>query len=69
MRYHCVIFPVSALRCAMKAVQDCFDTIKAHGSVQPLLDAERLYTRQQTYETLRYKPGQEWTFPSPSIQL
>jgi len=36
--YHCVIYPVSTLRCAMGAVNACLSAIKNEGSVEPVLE-------------------------------
>jgi len=62
--YHCVIFPVTTLRCAMKPVQEVLDLMAAEGSAEKYVD--KMFTRQELYNTIRYKPGEEWTFPSSS---
>ena len=64
--YDCVIFPVSTLRVAMKAVHDLLAEIKEHGTVEGKLG--QMYTRQELYRTLQYTPGKEWTFPSPTLK-
>lgn len=40
--YHCVIYPVSTLRAAMKGVEECLQTLKEKGSLEPFL--ERMQT-------------------------
>jgi methylisocitrate lyase len=50
--YSLVLFPVSALRAAMKAVEAMLADLKANGTLQPWLD--RMQTRQQLYDLLRY---------------
>lgn len=62
--YHCVIYPVSTLRSAMKGVDECLATLREKGSVEELLP--RMYTRKELYATLSYTPGVEWSYPSPS---
>ena len=52
MGYRIVIYPVSAMRIAMKAVVDLFTEIKKSGTQEKMLD--RMYTRQQLYELLDY---------------
>lgn len=60
--YHSVIYPVSTLRVAMKAVEDMLLELKAK---ETLKDAEKdMMTRKRLYEVLRYKPGLEWSYPS-----
>ncbi|CAK9108375.1 unnamed protein product [Durusdinium trenchii] len=41
--YHCVIYPVSTLRAAMKGVEECLQTLKDQGTLEPFLD--RMQTR------------------------
>jgi len=60
--YHCVIYPVSTLRSAMKGVQECLDMLATEGSVEGHLP--RMYTRKELYHTLSYTPGVEWKYPS-----
>lgn len=62
--YHCVIFPVTTLRCAMKPVQEVLDLMAAEGSAEKYVP--KMFTRQELYKTIRYKPGDEWTYPSSS---
>jgi len=62
--YNCVIFPVSTFRAAMGGVKNLLATLNETGCTEAALD--QMYTRQQLYASLRYTPGQEWTFPSAS---
>ncbi|CBZ49584.1 carboxyvinyl-carboxyphosphonate phosphorylmutase protein, related [Neospora caninum Liverpool] len=62
--YHCVIYPVSPLRVAMKSIKDMLIHLRKDGSVGQSL--EKMYTRQDLYSTLRYRPMEPWTYPSPS---
>lgn len=62
--YHCVIFPVTTLRCAMKPVQEVLDLLAAEGSAEKYVD--KMFSRKELYSTIRYTPGEEWTFPSSS---
>lgn len=50
--YRLVLFPVTALRVAAKAVEDMLQELRAMGTQRGLLD--RMQTRQQLYELLRY---------------
>jgi len=59
--YHCVIYPVSTLRSAMGAVNDCLKAIHDEGTVEPVLDA--MLTRKELYGHLNYTPGQEYRYP------
>uniref|UniRef100_A0A0G4GC67 Methylisocitrate lyase n=1 Tax=Chromera velia CCMP2878 TaxID=1169474 RepID=A0A0G4GC67_9ALVE len=60
--YHCVIFPVSTLRVAMRPVQELLETLQKTGSVEAIQD--RMYDRKSLYKSLGYTPGVEWTYPS-----
>ncbi|MCP9439264.1 MAG: methylisocitrate lyase [Nitrospira sp.] len=51
--YRLVLFPVTALRVAAKAVERLLEELKRHGSQQQLLD--RMQTRQELYDLLRYQ--------------
>eukprot|EP00928_Gymnodinium_smaydae_P027148 TRINITY_DN21083_c0_g2_i1.p1 TRINITY_DN21083_c0_g2~~TRINITY_DN21083_c0_g2_i1.p1 ORF type:complete len:337 (-),score=54.55 TRINITY_DN21083_c0_g2_i1:152-1081(-) len=64
--YHCVIYPVSTLRSAMKGVNECLDMLKEKGSVEDHLP--RMYSRKELYATLSYTPGVEWKYPSQSYK-
>lgn len=63
--FHCVIYPVSALRVAMKAMDDMYADLRSHESLERQIT--NMYSRNQLYETLRYNPSKEWTFPSVTI--
>lgn len=47
-----VLFPMTAFRVAMKAVEEAFATLAAKGTQQGFLD--RMQTRQELYELVRY---------------
>jgi methylisocitrate lyase len=48
-----VLFPMTAFRVAMKAVEQAYAVLAATGSQQTLL--ERMQTRQELYELVRYR--------------
>jgi methylisocitrate lyase len=50
--YKIVIFPVSALRIANKAVKEAFEFIKKFGSQKNLLD--KMQDRQELYKLIKY---------------
>lgn len=50
--YRLVLFPVTAMRMATKAVEQMLSELKHRGSQRDLL--ERMYTRQELYDLLRY---------------
>ena len=50
--YRLVLFPVTALRIAAKAIETMLTELKSAGSQQALL--EQMQTRQQLYDLLRY---------------
>jgi methylisocitrate lyase len=50
--YRLVLFPVTALRMATKAIERVLLELKNHGSQRELLG--RMHTRQQLYDLLRY---------------
>lgn len=50
--YRLVLFPVTALRIAAKAIETMLTELKSAGSQQALLD--QMQTRQQLYDLLRY---------------
>jgi methylisocitrate lyase len=52
MGYKIVIFPVTALRMALKAVWEYLMTLKDRGTQKDLLD--RMFTRKELYELLDY---------------
>ena len=47
-----VIWPVSSLRIAAKAIGDLYECVMREGSAEPLID--RMQTRAQLYETIGY---------------
>jgi len=51
--YRMVLFPVTALRMATKAIDQMLSELKARGSQRDLL--ERMLTRKQLYDLLRYE--------------
>ncbi len=51
--YNVMIFPATTLRLAMKAIRDGLGTIKAEGTQAGIMD--RMQTRQELYELLRYE--------------
>ncbi|KAL4446531.1 hypothetical protein ABPG74_005469 [Tetrahymena malaccensis] len=60
--YNIVIYPVSSLRVAMKAVDDLFKQLAADGSQEK--SVPDMQTRKQLYSTLGYTPGVEWIYPN-----
>jgi methylisocitrate lyase len=50
--FNMVIWPVSSLRIAAKAIGDLYECIMRDGSTEPLLD--RMQTRAQLYQTIGY---------------
>lgn len=59
--YNCVIYPVSTLRVAMKAIDDFFVDLLEKGSQKDFVP--RMQSRKELYDLLKYKPGDEWYFP------
>lgn len=57
--YHIVIYPVSTLRVAMKAVENLLAALHADGGVQASLGA--MQTRAELYDLLGYTPGEPWS--------
>lgn len=51
--YRLVLFPVTALRMATKAIERVLVELRNHGSQRELVD--QMYTRQQLYDLLRYE--------------
>ncbi|OGG51345.1 MAG: methylisocitrate lyase [Candidatus Handelsmanbacteria bacterium RIFCSPLOWO2_12_FULL_64_10] len=51
--YALVIFPMTAFRVAMKAVEQAYAALKAAGSQRGFLD--RMQTRQELYDLVRYR--------------
>ena len=60
--YSCVIYPVSTLRVAMKAVDEMLDELKTTGTLEGQLP--HMQTRKELYSALHYVPGEEWYYPS-----
>lgn len=60
--YDAVIFPASSMRAAMGAVTRLFQNLHDTGCVQAALP--EMQTRDELYELLRYKPGEEWVMPA-----
>lgn len=60
MGYHIVIYPVSTLRIAMKAVDRVLAALAENGSVESTLDD--MQTRAELYDLLGYTPGEPWPF-------
>mgnify|MGYP001562580144 FL=1 len=54
MGYNAVIFPVSALRVAMKAMEEFFHCLKKTGTQKNFID--KMQTRQELYDLIKYKP-------------
>jgi methylisocitrate lyase len=50
--YRLVLFPVTALRMATKAIEQVLLELRSHGSQRALVD--RMHTREQLYDLLRY---------------
>jgi methylisocitrate lyase len=50
--YRLVLFPMTAFRMAMKAVEEAFAALLAEGTQQGILD--RMQTRKELYELVRY---------------
>ena len=51
--FNIVIYPVTSLRLAMKAIEDAFARIKADGGQAGVVD--RMQTRKRLYELIRYE--------------
>ncbi|NQV54445.1 MAG: methylisocitrate lyase [Rhodospirillales bacterium] len=51
--FNIVIYPVTSLRLAMKAIEEGFAQIKADGTQSAIID--RMQTRKRLYEVLRYE--------------
>jgi methylisocitrate lyase len=62
--YSAVIYPVSTLRVAMRAVETMLKELKSEGTLRG--QEKNMLTRKELYKALRYEPGKEWSFPSPS---
>lgn len=64
MGYHMVIYPVSTFRIANKAIDNFLKELKDEGSQKNSVD--KMHSRQELYDTIKYKPGKEWYFPTSS---
>ena len=56
--FNIVIYPVTTLRLAMKAIEDGLATIKGEGSQESLL--KQMQTRAELYELIRYKDYEQF---------
>ncbi|MEY4385907.1 MAG: Methylisocitrate lyase [Verrucomicrobiota bacterium] len=56
--FNIVIYPVTTLRLAMKAIEDGLATIKSDGTQESLLKA--MQTRAELYELIRYKDYEQF---------
>ena len=57
-----VIYPLSLMRIAMKAVEDGLAALRADGSFERSL--VRMQSRKELYELLGYAPGEQWNHPA-----
>lgn len=67
MGYHCVIYPVSTLRIANKAVDMFLKDLIVKETQKDQLD--NMQTRQELYDVLHYTPGQEWFYPTSTRKV
>ena len=63
MGYHCVIYPVTTLRVAMRAIDIFLKEMKEKDCQLDYL--ERMQSRQELYNLINYTPGEDWYYPSP----
>jgi methylisocitrate lyase len=56
-----VIYPLSLMRMAMKAVDEGLAALAKDGGFEPSL--ARMQSRKELYELLEYTPGEQWNFP------
>merc|ERR1712216_447889 len=62
--YQCVIFPVTALRYAMRGVGEVLDVLRdPTQTVEGAVNEGKLLTRKELYEVLGYTPGDPWAYP------
>lgn len=59
-----VIYPLSLMRMAMKAVDDGLALLARDGGFHSSID--RMQTRAQLYELMAYSPGKPWVYPANS---
>jgi len=64
--YDLVIFPVSTLRVAMRAVEGFLSRLAAEGSAEGSLGD--MQTRDELYALLGYTPGETWTYPNATAR-
>jgi len=64
--YDLVIFPVSTLRIAMRAVEGFLSRLAAEGSAEGSLGD--MQTRDELYALLGYTPGETWTYPNATAR-
>lgn len=57
-----VIYPLSLMRIAMKAVEDGLAALRRDGGFHGSLDA--MQSRKELYELLSYRPGEQWNHPA-----
>jgi methylisocitrate lyase len=57
-----VIYPLSLMRIAMKAVEEGLSALRRDGGFHGALDT--MQSRKELYELLSYKPGEQWEFPA-----
>ena len=60
--YHYIIYPVSTLRVAMKAVEGFLAALARDGGAHDQLGT--MQTRQELYALLGYTPGEPWLYPN-----
>ena len=60
--YNIVIYPVTTMRIAMKAIDDFLNDLVEKGTVENSL--KKMQTRKELYELLNYTPGKEWVYPN-----
>ncbi len=56
-----VIYPLSLMRIAMKAVDEGLEALARDGGFEPSL--AKMQSRKELYEVLEYTPGTQWDFP------
>ncbi|CAD8112330.1 unnamed protein product [Paramecium primaurelia] len=66
MGYNCVIYPVSTLRIASKAIDEFLKQLQKDES--QVNSVQNMQTRKELYSTLGYTPGKEWYFPNSKKQ-
>lgn len=62
--YQLVIYPLSMMRMAMKAIEAGLSELKNKGTLEGVLD--QMQTRSELYEQLKYTPGERWDYPNSS---